>query len=161
MATVQKNKHGGPYWWNPIGALVYKPDREEPNILKFTTRSSHLQIWQSETRDTWVVRWIINSRKGRIKGTRYFTSNEFRSAFRLFRDLKVEKTDPKFAQIFDGEFGLPDLYIRSGRRLNIPGPGTGLPGDTNFSLKLTYWNQTRIQDFMDAQLVKRTFQGPH
>jgi hypothetical protein len=111
-------------------------------------------------RDTWVVRWMIFSKHGKTEGTLHFSSDAFRSAFRLYRDLGLEKTDGRFAEKFCGEFGLPGLYIRSGRRLNIPGPGTGQAGDTNFSLKLTYWNQKRIQDFMDAQ-SKVVSQGPH
>ncbi len=150
--TIQKKKPAGsPYWWNPRGALVYTPDKKEPGVLKFTTRSCHLHIWRGNKRDTWEVRTLLNTKRGRVKVILHFTTEEFLSAFQLFRDLKKEKTEPDFAAEFESEFGIEGLYIRDGRRLNLPGPGTGRPGDTNFSIKLTFWVKKRIQDFVDEQ----------
>jgi len=139
-----------PTWWNPIGALVYVPSKKQPGVLKFTTGSAHLHISRGDARDTWKVRWIINSKTGLVRGHCFFKTDQFLTAFRLLRK-QPEATDAAYADRFGGEVGIPGLFIRFGRRLNIPCPGTGLPGDPNFSIKLTYLVERKIDEFVNQK----------
>ncbi|MDO8469869.1 MAG: hypothetical protein Q7S84_02495 [bacterium] len=83
----------------------------------------------------WIVRWrIIQDRVSGVQGTVFFSDEHLRHAF--CGDDHPFDFGGSIAKEYGATTGFQGVFIREGRYLNIPGPGTGHDGDPNVSIHL-------------------------
>jgi len=84
-----------------------------------------------------LIKWSIQTPNGNIDGRVRLTSSELRSAFG-FDDPSSKTLEKNFlCWRFGADSGEQGKYIRRGKYLNIPCPGTALDGDPNISIYLS------------------------
>lgn len=147
---------GTPCWWNPPGAKffrasIYENDSPERMLILATEKGSC-----TITKDPNIAAegWIIVSK--------IIHTPESWSECRIWmheRDLKVafDLSDEHTCEVgqdlidrFGADFAHYGRYIRWGDFLNLPGPGTGRPGDANLSIFITGRIQKAIKNFRDS-----------
>ncbi len=127
-----------PPWWNTMGSFVYQTNLSDVTTLTFTSKSAHLKISRRpKHKKTFGVRWIIYTKTGKVDGYRIFTAQELCTAFACCAGDLTPSGNPSYATDHDAEFGVPDIFIRDGEFLNIPGPASDAFDRTKISIKVT------------------------
>jgi hypothetical protein len=116
-----------PCWWNPnhhtLDVELFDPERR---VLNLASKSARLTISSKRTNGTWgwLVGWSIqHSPVESVQGMKLWTSDQLMHAFALDEE---------------GVWGIPGLFRRCHRFLNVPWIGTGEDGDPNLSVELTH-----------------------
>lgn len=122
-----------PSWFHRHG---YKLAIEsfDPEKLALTLASTATQlIVTPHGRGQFLVRWrITNSKSERAEGVIVFTTDRLKAAFMVPVTLPSEYQ--QFLANYDATHGVPGYFVRRGRFLNIPCPGTARDGDPNLSV---------------------------
>jgi hypothetical protein len=85
----------------------------------------------------WMVKYgLIHGPHGRIDGQVWMSADDLATAFGLSDDCSA-RTGQTILNMYGGDVAKPGTYLRFGACLNVPGPGTGYPGDPNISILLT------------------------
>lgn len=99
--------------------------------------------------DTWVISWRISEGGTEFSsGARIFSGTELAAAFDLndwtgdYRSFLFDKHGAHAA--------MQGKFIRIGKYLNIPGPGTGHDGDPNISIFVSPAIQGAVRELLGA-----------
>lgn len=104
--------------------------------LAGTTTSLTITAAGSDRPEQWAVSWKIKHDCGEVEGFVYMDNGELQRAFGLadglgtFGQALAERTSTPVDAAEQGKF------VRVGKFLNIPHPGTGLQGDPNISIEI-------------------------
>lgn len=160
--VVQRPLHtsstdGPPDWYNQHG---WKMELQSPDIFNGGPCDlvigngvvAILRIARVAKRPKYVIDWRV-AHDGGIDcphtGGRIETNPvELARMFRL-SDERGDDTDEWLTQRYGGTVGVQGKFLRSGRYLNIPCPGTGHDGDPNISVFVT----DEIRDAVGAMLA--------
>lgn len=137
-----------PGQWNPRGALVYRTDKTTATKYKMLSApAGHIHICKGDKRDVWEVWWkLYHKGIGWDEGKRHFTTDQFKFAFRLHRDIALDDklNEEDYAAAMFEHFGIHNLFTRTGRRLFV--------GCQSFCIKLTDARILAIEKFMKSQV---------
>jgi hypothetical protein len=132
-----------PTWWNQNGFYVSGIELDIDNLtLIFSSTVAKLTITRAphvnpEDWKGWFVDWevVYNfPQKTGVKGRTDFNSRHLKGAFNFLNETEHEK---QLVNKYQCDSVSKGRYIRFRDCLNIPGPGTGLNYDANFSMTLT------------------------
>lgn len=132
---------GQPSWCHHHGSrMMLKTFDEESKTIIIKGPAAELMIaphdsYGKKYPGQWVLHWkIIHSRISKVQGQVFMTSLQLSWAFDL------SEGTGKFGAWLIRDYGADSAeqgkYIREGRYLNIPCPGTGHDGDPNISIQL-------------------------
>lgn len=129
----------GPQWWNTHGDTMAIA-RSDPGVVFLSNSAAHLKIERWGGNDWLLAYEIRQSLNERYGGQVVFTTTDLQYAFGLRTGLLG--SEPLLVEMRVRRYGGADtfkqgLFIRLGRCLNIPGPGTGHDGDPNLSIEVT------------------------
>lgn len=102
---------------------------------------------------TWEVSWGLMHDCGKVEGYIHMTDEELRRAFGLEDGLGVfgkalaDRTSTKVDAAEQGKF------VRAGKWLNIPHPGTGLQGDPNISIEVDGYMRLAILELLKEKVA--------
>ena len=117
-------------------------------------QSSSLQIFDTcvSGRKYWRVEWKIVHNEGGVSGYVLLTKEELEVAFGLSDINRVpSNAEHLLIHLGGGDRIRPGKFIGAGDRLNFPGPGTGRPGDLNFSFRVTEPMQNKVRNLIDGK----------
>lgn len=123
-------------------------------FLAGTTTSLTITAAGSDRPDRWAVSWKIRHDCGEVDGLVYMDDEELRRAFGLADGLGTfgqALADRISTPVDDAEQG---KFVRAGRFLNIPHPGTGLQGDPNISIEIDGYMRLAILELLKHKATK-------
>ena len=146
-----------PSWWHMHGNKVNstKTDpQNERNQIMLESRTVEVIIDRAEN-DSWRVGWRVLHQRISLDsdesgGQRFFTTNELLAAFGL---NEFEGPSEGFNHEYGAHTAVPGKYIRYGRWLNIPCPGTACDGDPNVSIWVEETIQAAIIKLVESNVV--------
>jgi len=142
-----------PEWWNPNGykMKLVDPNRTQTRLLikgggaSFFIRRRRLPLYLDKQ---WLVNWRIHfSTMDRVSGQIAMDRLTLERAFGL-----QNGTDENSAWLltrYKADSVKQGCFIRQGKFLNIPGPGTGVDGDVNVSLRLDPEIKIAVKEFLN------------
>ncbi len=132
-----------PIWGNPIWfhhhGIKFSVSASENDELVLDASAAHVHIKRYKRDDYrgWSVSWQVRySRSERTEGTVVINDAAFASAFDLVAP-KDNMRDGWLIERYGGDAAYQGCFIRWGRFLNIPCPGTGHDGDPNVSIYIS------------------------
>lgn len=138
-----------PDWWNHKGRYVYASKVSNQGLKRqaLVLLSQGIWVWIEGTtfggsrgpEKGWIIRWRITlSQREEFSGSIVVSMATLKSMFGLQLDIKEKNSlfsvPPWMVQSYGAENGRAGQFIRQGRFLNIPHPGTGHDGDPNVSI---------------------------
>lgn len=146
-----------PNWWDIAGEQrhLQQPTKNRPFTIR--DRTSRLRIFESNNKKKrWKIEWVIAhpDKRGVVSGFVFFDDEDLAIAF----CLKKEKI-PANAEHLIACVGVADririgYFIGKLDFVNIPCPGSGHPGDPNFSFKITLEMQKTIREMICGIVAK-------
>lgn len=134
----------GPPSWCHHHSMKMVPEKQTDEekaskILRISGSAAFLIIsfHPEEGEWCWRVDWRIYHGVGSDNGYRLFTKENLESAFTPSPIGSRSQEDRFFSGRYNADAGQQGRYLRQGRWLNIPGPGTGNDGDPNISIEIT------------------------
>jgi len=119
---------------------VASPPGRSPVELAANAAKVFVEPYLDTEKRGWNFRYqIIHSHGVGVKGDIFMSTNELEVAFGLCDHIKnqfVSESGQWLLDTFGGDVASQGRFIRYGRFLNIPGPGTGHDGDANVSIEL-------------------------
>ena len=111
---------------------------------------AQLQIRHSVTRGRlYKVSWRIMFTRGENAwGDLLLSGDELRQAFGILSSNSPIGDITEMKERYDAESSIPGHFIRKGKFLNIPMPGTGMDGDPNISIFITEEMQEAIRNLL-------------
>ncbi len=136
MPTAPAPDDVRPAWFHRHGdKLAIEHFDHEKLELTLSSTAARLTI-TPHGKGQFLVRWrIINSKSESAEGVIVFSQDRLKAAFMQSIALPPEHT--MFLANHDATDGVPGYFIRRGRFLNIPCPGTAYDGDPNLSIFVT------------------------
>ena len=123
-----------PVWWHHHGMKMRVESADSTGVLISGSAAGVLITKVYKRNDLYVVDWWVDHGIGRVSGTVNFSQNNLRCAFGL--KTEVGTGSKWLIDEYGGDSAHQFAYIRSGKHLNIPCPGTGNDGDPNVSIEL-------------------------
>lgn len=128
----------GPDWWHHHGTKVRVSNFDQTKkMLYLSASAADIEISVNLSKDLWDVKWrIIFSSESEVNGIVQLTTLQLGTAFALASCHYQSEFGDGLLKQHDAEFGEQGKFIRRGKYLNIPGPGTGHDGDPNVSIRI-------------------------
>lgn len=130
--------HSPPKWWHSQGNKLSPTDHIAWQWQTIESKAAKLVV--SRQGEEWLLEWSIDHLGGKVKGSIIVSTTCLKLMFGLQLPLD-ELTDMHLsrwmAKDYEAEVGLQGQFIRWGRYLNLPHPGTRHSGDPNLSLYVT------------------------
>lgn len=131
--------HGdAPAWWHPNGIRMRPLTDFQHHSLLIFSDSATLTISPDEEscdRDHWLITWEIRRRSPcSVNGKTRMSTKSLCRAFGLMEG--TADSGQKLLRPYGADSAEDGCYIRAGKYLNIPHPGTGCDGDPNISILL-------------------------
>ena len=148
-----------PSWWHQHGNKV-NVKKLDPQIaqdqVELESSTVEVTVGQVES-GIWRVGWKIlhgpiSLDSDESGGQRFFTTEELLAAFGL---NKFEGPSEGFNLEYGAHTAVPGKYIRYGRWLNIPCPGTACDGDPNVSIWVEEMIQEAIIKLLESHVVSQ------
>lgn len=142
-----------PEWWNPKGyeMILVDPDRTQTRLVikgraaVLFIRRRHLPLYLAKQ---WVVNWKIHfSTMDRVSGQIAMDRLTLERAFGI--ENGTDENSKWLFERYKADSVRQGCFIRQGKFLNIPGPGTGVDGDINVSLCLGPEIKTAVKEFLN------------
>lgn len=137
-----------PTWWSPKGDKMQVTSRD---IKKGTLEISNGNVAKlrirSLTGQKWRVSWTIHQVSGQVFGYFHADRQMLEVAF-LVTIIVPEKMQNESR--FEGQAFVQGSFIRCGRWLNIPHPGTGSQGDPNISIFVSNEMRDAVEDYLSS-----------
>ncbi len=111
---------------------------------------AQLQIRGSASRGRFKVAWRITFAVGGewMQGDVHFSEDELKQAFNLLPPNSAVGDLVVMKEKFDADRAVPGHFIRKGKFLNVPMPGTGMDGDPNISILITDEIQKAVRNLI-------------
>ncbi len=153
-----------PEWFNPHGfkmeiggTPIYQVIANNLLLIgsKQHQRDSSPTIAQLEIRAAtpqggFKVAWRITFTVGGecVQGDVHFSRDELRQAFGLLQPNSLVGEVALLNKRFNADRMVPGHFIRKGKFLNVPMPGTGIDGDPNISIFITNEMQAAVRELI-------------
>ncbi len=153
---MSRNDIKAPDWWCGKGSQVKRIEESHGRSLIVKTKVGTISIHRivaTPPKGDWRV--IFEKGGPNVNSVRcelYFTTGQLQDAFDLeniFSEKTLNRKIVAFLLKHKVGYGESGLYIRHSNYLNLPGPGTGLPGDANCSLFLDSEVKEAVQALID------------
>lgn len=146
QTAIEPRPAAPPSWWSPKGDRMVLDSYKQDEYLKYAKEgvasltlrlvyiggARHVSISWSIVHDV-----LSEEHRCEVSGTVLLTHAQAVRAFHVTRgsvgSARREVEDAVFASAYRADDGSQGLFVRQGRYLNIPGPGTGMQGDPNIS----------------------------
>lgn len=136
MSTTPAPDDVRPNWFHRCGPkMAIESFDAETLSLTLQASSAKLEITPHE-KGTFLVRWtLFNTKHEKTEGVMVFSQDRLKAAFMV--PVTLPSDFSSFLANYDATDGVPGYFIRRGRFLNIPCPGTAYDGDPNLSVFVT------------------------
>ncbi len=126
---------GFPRWFHPHGnKLSVSKDETTDKTLVLKSKAVKVKIGKSDTQDGYILTYtIVHSRETAVSARIWMSAADIETAFSI-SDTCDELWGQNVLDRFGGDVAYQGKYIRYGRFLNIPCPGSGTSGDPNISI---------------------------
>ena len=130
--------HSPPKWWHHHGTKLSPTEHIAWQWQTIESKAAKLVV--SRQGKEWILEWGIEHLGGKVKGSIIVSTTSLKLMFGLRLPLD-ELTDMQASrwmlEDYGAECGFQREFIRWGRYLNLPHPGTRQDGDPNLSLYVT------------------------
>lgn len=130
--------HSPPRWWHSHGNKLRLTDGIARQWQ--TIESSAAKLIVTRYKSVWRLQWQISHAGAKSQGEATVSTIGLKLMFGLQvsrKDLATSMPCHWMVEDYGAEFGSQRLFIRWGRYLNLPHPGTRHDGDPNLSLYVT------------------------
>ncbi len=149
--TERVQEQNVPSWFYPAESQLEYESNNKLQIVFSSTSGARLRISllnDPEQVDQWVVEWrITHAPNEEVSGKSVFPRSLLLAAFGIVESY-IPPCGQELVSRYDADFAAIGRCIRKGDCLNIPGPGTGLAGDANLSIRLTEDVVDRMKHFL-------------
>lgn len=126
----------GPEWWHHHGMKMRLAERHvQVGLMILKGSAAELKVAKARDREGWYVTWKVTHGQGHFSGGQFWM-DDMQLGFAFGLADVVGSGSTWLVERFGATAAVQGSFIRWGRFLNIPCPGTGHDGDPNISIEL-------------------------
>ena len=154
--SMPRLRNGVPVWFNPGTEVARIQEGSDESRLVLVGDSGRVVIERPPDKDRfWLLRWSLSYTEpyAVFTGRLLIHELEMFSTFAL-QDFRPNESHDLLRE-FGGSSAVVGVYIRWGRFLSIPGPGSGFLGDPNLSIRVTEGMRRHVQILLKCGRFER------